>query len=73
MEVDCLKIKTEFAKRIISGLVRKFISKKLDIDLTGFLLNDLDVQTNGDFVEIHLDTNIIISKNDLQTLIGGMK
>lgn len=66
--MDKILIKSKFMKGIISKIIQHSIKKSKGID-TDVDLEQLEIDTIGDFVTIKLDGKILIRKEDFSYLI----
>lgn len=66
--MDTILIKSDFMKGIISKIVQRSFKKNKDIN-TDIKLNYLNVDTTGDFVTLHINGKIRISKDDFLKLV----
>ena len=62
-----MKIKSDLMKGIVSRIVSKALRKELGRDIEIFL-NDLYVR-DGKFVNIHLDVNLVLEREDLKEIV----
>lgn len=66
-----LYLKTPFMKRIISGFLRRFLRKRLKVDLT-LSINELNATVNEKDAAVTMSVSAQMPKEDLERLLKSI-
>ena len=76
--MDSILIKSDFGRRLVSKVLTSFIKKKVALTDGSIAINNLSIASDEecinddesyDFIRVHVDADIIISKDNLDSLL----
>lgn len=71
--MDEMIIRSGFLKGIIGKILKKVLKENLEIDDAEVILNGLSIKSDDkDSYRIHIDGDLVVSKDDIQGLIKNL-